>query len=118
MAMIMKYILPLLSLFALYATFFFSHANGSLELSHNSIESGHLPDLTKEPLRTVYTGIEPIDRILVILGTFFWPAFDGSNPSLTLHSICFAGAFGSAWVLVMLEAWRRGNAWSIVALYV
>lgn len=67
-------------------------------------------------LRTVYTGIDQVDRLLAVLTVFFWAVFDGSNPALTLHAVDFAGVFGAAWTLVMLEGWRRGNAWTIVAL--
>lgn len=119
MATVMKYILPLFSLFALYAIFLVAHTNGLRGLARASIAAKILPDPTESlPLRTVYTGIEPVDRILVTLTTFFWTVFDGSNPSLLLYCICFAGAFGSAWVLVTLESWRRGNAWRVAALYV
>lgn len=113
----MKYILPLCSAFALYAIFFFSYQNGLHELGLKSVESGVLPGLN-EPLRTVYTGVPKIDELLTVLTTFFWPAMDGSNPGLMLHTIGFSGTFGAAWILVTLESWRRGNSWTIAALYV
>lgn len=113
----MKYVLPLCSVFALYAIFFFSQQNGLHELGLKSVESGKLPGMD-HPLRTVYTGFPKIDEILTVLTTFFWPATDGSNPGLMLHTIGFSGTFGAAWVLVTLESWRRGNAWTIAALYV
>lgn len=111
-----KLILPLLSVFALYAIFYFAEINGLHRLALEAIASKTLPG-TKEPLRTVYTGIEPVDDLLAGLTVFFWPATDGSNPTLTLHSVAFSGAFGAAWTLVTLESWRRGNAWTIAALY-
>jgi hypothetical protein len=112
-----KLVLPLLSVFALYAIFYFAEINGLNHLAQEAITAKTLPG-TNEPLRTVYTGIAPVDNVLAALTTFFWPATDGSNPTLTLHSIAFSGTFGAAWTLVTLESWRRGNAWTIAALSV
>lgn len=111
----MKSILFLVSASALYAIFFFSHQNGLHETGLKSVESGTLPGLN-DPLRTVYTGVPKIDELLTLLTTFFWPATDGSHPALLLHTIGFSGTFGAAWILVTLESWRRGNAWTIAAL--
>lgn len=98
----------------LYAIFYFSWANGLHELGHKALESGKLPALN-EPLRTEYTGVEPIDRILALLTTFFYPTLDGSSATLLLHSIGFSGTFGAAWTLVVLESWRKGNAGTVAA---
>lgn len=111
-----KVFLPLLSVFALYAIFYFAEINGLHRLALEAIASRKLPG-TNEPLRTVYTGVEPIDEVLAGLITFFWPATDGSSPAMTLHSIAFSGTFGAAWMLVTMESWRRGNAWTVAALY-
>lgn len=110
----MRYILFSLSAFVFYAIFYFSYINGLEELGHKAMDSGKLPGLN-EPLRTLYTGVEPIDRLLTQLTTFFYPALDGQSPTLLLHSIGFAGTFGAAWTLVVLESWRRGNAGTVAA---
>ncbi|KAE8396174.1 hypothetical protein BDV23DRAFT_193037 [Aspergillus alliaceus] len=109
-----KVILPFLSLFVFYAIFYFADINGLRNLGDQAIASKTLPG-TNFPLRTVYTGVEPIDHLLTTLTTFFWPTTDYSHPSLFLHSISFSGTFGSAWILISLEAWRKGNAWTIAA---
>ncbi|KAF7626420.1 hypothetical protein F9C07_12398 [Aspergillus flavus] len=111
---IAKVLLPSLSLFVFYAIFYYADINGLRALGEQYIASGTLPG-TNEPIRTIYTGIEPIDHLLTTLTAFFWPTTDGSHPSLLLHSIAFSGTFGSAWVLITLEAWRKGNAWTIAA---
>lgn len=103
-----------LSAFVLYAIFYFSYINGLHELGHETMDSGKLPGID-EPLRTVYTGVEPVDRILTLLTVFFYPALDGQNAALFLHSIGFSGAFGAAWTLVVLESWRKGNAGTVAA---
>ncbi|KAJ5091995.1 hypothetical protein NUU61_006865 [Penicillium alfredii] len=110
----MKLLLFSLSAVVLYAIFYFSYTNGLHEMAHKALESGKLPG-TNEPLRTVYTGFEPVDHLLAVLTTFFYPSLDGQNPTLLLHSIGFSGTFGAAWTLVVLEAWRKGNAGTIVA---
>ncbi|KAH8689516.1 hypothetical protein BGW36DRAFT_390989 [Talaromyces proteolyticus] len=108
-----KYYLPLalflFSAYAGFAIFAFSDRNGTLKLVEHFGTSKVLPG-SGEPLKTSFTGIEPIDRLLATLTVFFIPVVDGSNPSLLLHSVNFTGAFGSAWVLVVLEAWRKGNS--------
>lgn len=110
----MRYILFSLSAFVLYAIFYFSFVNGLHELGHKAVDSGRLPGLN-EPLRTVYTGVESIDRLLALMTTFFYPALDGSSATLLLHSIGFSGTFGAAWTLVVLESWRKGNAGTVAA---
>ncbi|KAJ5342383.1 hypothetical protein N7541_011507 [Penicillium brevicompactum] len=110
----MKYLLFSLSAFVFYAIFYFSYINGLDALGRKSIESGKLPGVT-EPLRTVYTGVEPIDHLLTLLTTFFYPTLDGQRPGLLLHSIGFSGTFGAAWTLVVLESWRKGNAGTVAA---
>ncbi|KAL4946542.1 hypothetical protein BDV06DRAFT_182384 [Aspergillus oleicola] len=109
-----KLILPLLSLLVFYTIFYFGEINGASKLVKESIASGKLPG-SDAPLRKIYTGVEPIDEVLTVLTVFFWPTVDGSNLSLLVHSIGFSGTFGSAWVLVSLEAWRKGNAWKVIA---
>ncbi|KAJ5204309.1 uncharacterized protein N7498_005188 [Penicillium cinerascens] len=110
----MRYVLFSLSAFAFYAIFYFSYINGLDALGHKAIDSGKLPGVNA-PLRTHYTGVEPIDRILSLLTVFFYPALDGQSPTLLLHSIGFSGTFGAAWTLVVLESWRKGNAGTIAA---
>lgn len=110
----MRVILFSLSAFVFYAIFYFSQVNGLHELSLKSVASGKLPGLD-EPLRTVYTGVEPVDRLLTVLTTFFYPVLDGQSSTLLLHSIGFSGTFGAAWTLVVLESWRKGNAGTIAA---
>ncbi|KAL2859932.1 uncharacterized protein BJX67DRAFT_368520 [Aspergillus lucknowensis] len=109
-----KFVLPLLSVFVFYAIFYFAEINGANKLVFESIEARKLPSVDAS-LRTVYTGIAPLDELLTVLTVFFWPTTDGSNVSLLVHSIGFSGTFGAAWVLVSLEAWRRGNAWTLAA---
>ncbi|OQD69952.1 hypothetical protein PENDEC_c028G06446 [Penicillium decumbens] len=110
----MRYVLFSLSAFVFYAIFYFSYINGLDALGRKAIDSRKLLGVDA-PLRTLYTGVEPIDRILTLLTVFFYPALDGTSPTLLLHSIGFSGTFGAAWTLVVLESWRKGNAGTIAA---
>lgn len=110
-----KILLPLLSLSVFYTIFYYAEINGAHKLSLEAVGSKLLPE-TNEPLRTIYTGVEGLDRLLTVLTTFFWPMADCSHPALMLHSIGFSGAFGSGWILVTLESWRRGNSRTLAAL--
>lgn len=111
-----RHVLTLFSLFALYAIFYFAETNGLNKLAQDSVDAGVLPGSAAETLRTVYTGIEPLDRLVTLLGTFFWSVVDGQNVTLTLHGVAFSGAFGAAWVLVVLESFREGNSGTVAAL--
>lgn len=110
----MRYLLFALSASVFYVIFYFTHINGLEELGNKTVDSGKLPGLNA-PLRSLYTGIEPIDSVLTLLTVFFYPALDGQSPTLFLHSIAFSGTFGAAWTLVVLESWRKGNAGTIAA---
>ncbi|PYH88017.1 hypothetical protein BO71DRAFT_392372 [Aspergillus ellipticus CBS 707.79] len=112
--MFAKLTLPLLSAFTVYAIWNYGEANGLLALSKESMMRQTLPG-SDAALRTVYTGVPQLDELLTTLTTFFWPTTDGSHPALTLHTLGFAGTFGSAWILIALESWRHGNAWTIAA---
>jgi hypothetical protein len=109
------FIYPAFIALGIFSIFWFADSNGLQALTKQCIEDKILPGI-KEPLRTEYTDVQAIDHVLTILTTFFWSALDGSDPALTLHTILFAGAFGSAWILVVLESWRKGNARTAAAL--
>ncbi|KAJ5724404.1 hypothetical protein N7493_006132 [Penicillium malachiteum] len=110
----MRFILFSLSASVFYMIWYFSHASGLHDLAQEAVASGKLPGLD-EPLRTVYTGVEPIDKLLTVLTVFFYPAMDGQDSTLLLHSIGFSGTFAAAWTLVVLESWRKGNSGTIAA---
>ena len=102
-------VFPLFSAYACFAIFGYASKTDLFRLVQYCVDNKILPG-SGQPLRTAYTGIEAFDRLLTVLTIFFVPVVDGSNPSIVLHSITFSGAFGSAWILVVLEAWRRGNS--------
>ncbi|KAL4912801.1 hypothetical protein BDW62DRAFT_216053 [Aspergillus aurantiobrunneus] len=97
-----------------YCCFYLTDANGTNALVADLIAAGKLPD-SHVPLRTVYTGIAPLDEILTSLVVFLWPVTDGNSPGLALHTISFVGSVNATWALLVLEGYRKGNARTIVA---
>lgn len=97
--------LLLLGLFGIYCTYL--EANGTA-LIHDLIAAGTLPN-NHIPLRTVYTGFQPLDRILTHIVVFLWPVTN-QYPLLTLHATNFLAGTNAIWTLLLIEGYRRGNA--------
>lgn len=110
-----KYLLLSLSLSVFYFIFYYADINGLRALGDAAVAAKKVPG-TNYPLRTEYTGLPLTDKLLTTLTVFFWPTVDGSHPALFIHSLAFSGTFAAAWVLVTLETWRVGNAWSLAGL--
>ena len=110
-------LLPLLSAFGYYSTHMLSQRTGFFDLiKRESIDILKLPG-TDVPLKTTYTGVPQIDRLFTIFAAVFWPAIDGSDPSLSLQAAHFAGQAMAMWIIIEIEGRRRGNAWKLVCLY-
>ncbi|KAH8810635.1 hypothetical protein F5884DRAFT_779934 [Xylogone sp. PMI_703] len=60
-------------------------------------------------LRRRFTGIAPLDVLLMNLGPFFGPVVDRSWPPLTIFSFFMFGQFGVGWSLMVLESLRGAN---------
>jgi hypothetical protein len=103
-----KVALPLLSAFGFYVTYGLSFRNGTFALIEKAAEKFQLPN-SNFALRTTFTGVGPIDNQLRVLLSFFWPVVNGDYPDVSLRCLRFAGSAGAAWLIVMMEALRRGN---------
>ncbi|OJD27916.1 hypothetical protein ACJ73_00683 [Blastomyces percursus] len=112
---VIRYLLPLLSLFGAYSIFIFAQQNGFISMLQRVIADGILPE-TDERLRTDITSVHALDQLLGNLIPFFWPVVNGSSPSATLYGLRFSGAIGGLWSLVLLEMFRTGNK-SFLVLY-
>jgi hypothetical protein len=55
------------------------------------------------------TGVAYIDTRLKNVIIFVWPFVTGSQPDLSLVELGFSGAFGSSWLLIVLESVRIGS---------
>ncbi|OAA55741.1 hypothetical protein ISF_07846 [Cordyceps fumosorosea ARSEF 2679] len=88
-----------------------SFANGLLPLVDEIWDAGAFPDGT--PLRTHWLGLPKLDELFSKLVIFFWPIAAFQHPGLFLHSLAFSGTFAAGWMLVTLETWRAGNAWTL-----
>ncbi|KAL4778501.1 hypothetical protein BJX76DRAFT_362672 [Aspergillus varians] len=108
-----KVLLPLLGLSVLYS-FYLLEANGTNKLILDLIADKKLHD-SNTPLRTVYTGIAPLDEALTYLVVFLWPITNGDNPALILHTTSLFGGVNAAWTVLLLEGYRTGHTGTIVA---
>lgn len=112
-----KAALVFLSAAGYYTTWYFIFNNGTIDhVAHvRKLDPQLLPG-TKEPVRTVYTGVPAIDHQLTFLTLFFWEIVNGSHPSASLFSFYFATQVASGWGLLVIEGLRPGNRWSLVSL--
>ena len=110
-----KAALVLLSAAGYYATWHFLLNNGTADHMAHGWEAGLLPG-TKEPIRTVYTGVPAIDYQLSVLTLFLWEYVDGSNPSASLFCFYFATQVACGWGLVLIEGLRYTNRWTLISL--
>ena len=112
-----KAALVFLSAVAYYATWYTLINNGTTDyVAHIRDVGPRLLPGTKEPLRTVYTGVPVIDYQLTVLGLFFWENVDGSNPTGSLFCFHFATQVACGWGLLMIEGLRNGNRWTVISL--
>ena len=110
-----KAALVLLSVAGYFTTWYFLFKNGTADHTAHSRKLGLLPG-TKEPVRTVYTGVPVIDHQLTFLTLFFWEIINGSNASASLFGFYFATQVACGWGLLMVECLRPGNRWSLISL--
>ncbi len=112
-----KVALILLSAAGYYATWYLLLNNGTTDyMAHIRDVGPRLLPGTKEPVRTIYTGVPAIDYQLTVLALFFWENVDGSNPAGSLFCFHFATQVACGWGLLMVEGLRFGNRWKIVSL--
>lgn len=111
-----KLALVFLSAAGYYATWYILLNNGTTDyMAHIRDVGPRLLPGTKEPVRTVYTGIPAIDYQMTVLALFFWEIVDGSNPAGSLFCFHFATQIACGWGLVMIESLRHGNRWTLIS---
>ncbi|CAG8112183.1 unnamed protein product [Penicillium olsonii] len=92
--------------------------NGTWTMVREAIiaKSIPLPGRVEVPLRQVYTGLRPIDRILQSLVTVFLPAVAGtSNPGQALQSLYFLACILPIIAILTVEGYRPRNRWTLLA---
>ncbi|CAG8052089.1 unnamed protein product [Penicillium salamii] len=114
----------------LYAAFFFlawagrrqlwtaGKVNGTWSLVREAVlaQTISLPGGVKVPLRQVYTGLQPIDRILQSLVTVFLPAVSNSSaPEQALQSLYFLATMLPIIAILTVEGYRPRNRWTLLA---
>ncbi|RFU23734.1 hypothetical protein B7463_g12604, partial [Scytalidium lignicola] len=70
--------------------------------------AGNFPNSDTALIRS-YTGITPIDTLLMNLVPFFGPVVDRTSLPLTIFSFFMFGQFGVGWSLMLLESFRGAN---------
>lgn len=112
-----KAALVFLSAAGYYATWYSIFHNGTTDHMARMRDVGpRLLPGTKEPVRTIYTGIPVVDYQLTILTLFFWELVDGSQPAASLFCFYFATQVACGWGLLVMEGLRGGNRWSLISL--
>lgn len=104
------FLLILTSLFAVRALHIFSLRNGTFELFFDLLKKRRLPSGT--PFQSIDTGglNSTIDQQICAFATFMLTfTEDLSRPDATLCGFLFLGAWGPAWVLLVLESLRVAN---------
>ena len=103
--------------FGIYGVWYLLLNNGGFD-KINQVLAKRPPMLpgTMYPLKTSYTSLKIIDDQLSLLNVFFWEAFDGSMPNLSLFAFAFGGQIASVYLLVLVEGARFGNRGRIVSL--
>lgn len=70
------------------------------------------------PIRSRYTGITILDYWFAVMQTILANVTDGSAPRLSLFGFHFAGQLCSIVTILMMEAMRDGNKWTLLRSYV
>ncbi|KAI1803502.1 hypothetical protein F4811DRAFT_327968 [Daldinia bambusicola] len=76
----------------------------------------HLPG-SGDAIRTYYTGIGPLDKLVTLGVVMFANVTDGSAPELSLYAFQFCGQYLAILVLVNIESLRAGNENNIFSLF-
>lgn len=114
----------------IYAAFFFlawmgnrqlwtaGKVNGTWSFVREAVlaRSISIPGEASVPLRQVYTGLQPIDRILQSLVTVFLPTVaNTSRPEQPLQSLYFLASLLPILAIFTVEGYRPRNRWTLVA---
>jgi hypothetical protein len=114
----------------LYAAFFFlawmghrqlwtaGKINGTWNFVREAVQSQSvsLPGGLDVPLRQVYTGLGPVDRILQTLVTVFLPVVANiSRPEQPLQGLYFLASLLPVIAILTVEGYRPRNRWTLLA---
>ncbi|KAI1469275.1 uncharacterized protein F4812DRAFT_470295 [Daldinia caldariorum] len=76
----------------------------------------HLPG-SENAIRTFYTGIGPLDKLVTVGVVIFANVTDGSTPELSLYIFQFCGQYLAMLVMINIESLRAGNATNFFSLF-
>jgi hypothetical protein len=98
----------------------FSTRNGLYDMIEAHKTQGILANGIKDPYKSGFTGVAPLDSLISTLLLFFWPVANAGRESagLSAMSVLFAGQGFAALTMVLVEGMRVGNKGKAVSLYV
>ncbi|KAI9926177.1 hypothetical protein MW887_004640 [Aspergillus wentii] len=89
--------------------------NGTWSLVRDSLQAKSIIEMDT-PLRQVYTGAKGIDMLLQTLITLFLPVVQSpSTPEQPLQLLYFLSAVLPLIAIIMVEAYRQRNSWTLLA---
>ena len=101
-----------------YGVFYIGSINGLFNSIAVGVERGRFPGCP-DPFKATYTGVEPVDQLLVNLVPFFCFMIDGEqNWADKITNWYLTAQWIPAWTLLSLEAIRRGNKGRPTSWYV
>ena len=102
--------LLLISFAGFWTTWGIGKRTGFLDLIASRLKANvQLLPAVEKPLKTTFTGIGLVDRLLRRMTVILWPAIDGTWPGLSLVAFEFSGQMFGTWMVVGLEGLRHGN---------
>ncbi|ETN44954.1 uncharacterized protein HMPREF1541_09829 [Cyphellophora europaea CBS 101466] len=101
----------ILSCVFFYLLWVVMYHNGSADAMNAVVEAGKFPDGT--PLKTHYTGIAPVDKILSILVAFTYPVTIGNDQAAWLLMVDVVSTLqtGLAWAFIDSVRFGNKSAW-------
>lgn len=111
-----KLALLALALLGFKSLMLFSIENGLVDFLAQVQDTGTFPDGDGVPLAPLLPGWHPtMDWQLRAHVVFLWSFVDGRRPDMALVLLEFVGAFGAAWVLIVMDSLREGSKGRLVS---
>jgi len=104
------FILAAIGLFGFNSTLGQLYRNGCVQhiLTVMATPQPTLPG-SQAPLVTRYLGLPVVDKLLTIGAVLWAHVTDGSAPALSLYAVQFGGQLVPVFLIMIIEASRRGN---------
>lgn len=104
-------------LFGMNSMYGLIYRNGYIDALFHLRDNG--PQLlpgSSHPIRTWYTGIRPLDKLLTLSVVMFANVTDGTAPQLSLYGFYFTGQMASIFTVLIIEGLRDQNEKGVMSL--